>query len=299
MNPDFVAIQRNPRSGRGRHRELLLELVRSLQSRGLTPRVFKDRERLRRWVGDPAHRERLRCIVGAGGDGTVSDVFNRFPGIPIAILPLGTENLVARYLGIPRSGAGVARLIAEGSCRRFDLGLAGERRFALMVSAGFDADVIHRLHAVRTGPISHATYVQPILESLRKYEHPPLRVTVDDAPVRNARLAIVVNIPAYAFRLPVARQARGDDGQLDLRLFERGSAFQMLRYSGNLAVGRHESLPDVVSLTGRRVRLESERPVPVQADGDPVGMTPVEISLLPGALDVYAPQTELRMTKSE
>jgi len=220
LNPNFVAIQRNPRSGRGKHRELLLALVRSLRSRGLTPRLFKDRERLRRWVSDPAHREHLRCIVGAGGDGTLSDVFNRFPGIPIAILPLGTENLLARHLGVPRSGEAVARLIAEGSCRRFDLGLMGQRRFALMASAGFDADVIHRLHAVRSGPISHATYLQPILESLRRYEHPPLRVTVDDAPLaREARLAIVVNIPAYAFRLPVAREARGDDGTLDLRLF--------------------------------------------------------------------------------
>jgi len=63
----------------------------------------------------------------------------------------------------------------------------------------------------------------------------------------------------------------------------------MLRYSGNLAIGRHEILPDVVSLTGRRVRLESDRPVPVQADGDPAGTTPVEISVLPGALEVYAP----------
>jgi diacylglycerol kinase family enzyme len=288
--PRWVAVQRNPKSGSGRQRALLVDLVRGLRQRGLRPRVFKDRQRLADRVADPARRGGLVCIVAAGGDGTVSDVFNRFPGIPIAILPMGTENLLARYLKIPASGQEVARLIEAGSLRRFDLGLLGTRRFALMVSAGLDADVVRRTHAARQGHISHATYLQPILESLRMYDYPPLRVRVDDAlSTHPARLAVVTNIPAYALGLPVARTARGDDGRLDLRLFERGSAFQMVRYLCNLALGTHERLSDVISLTACRVRIEADRSVPLQADGDPAGFTPAEISLLPGALEVFAP----------
>lgn len=287
----WVAVQRNPKSGSGRQRALLVDLIRGLRRRGLRPCVFKDRQRLADRVGDPRRRAGLVCIVAAGGDGTVADVFNRFPGVPIAILPMGTENLLARYLKIPASGDEVARLIAAGSLRKFDLGLLGTRRFALMVSAGVDADVVRLTHAARQGHISHATYIQPILESLRTYDYPPMRVVVDDAPSPySARLAVIMNIPAYALGLPVAREARGDDGRLDLRLFERGSAFQMVRYLCNLALGTHERLPDVISLTASRVRIDADRSVPLQADGDPAGFTPAEISLLPGALEVYAPE---------
>jgi diacylglycerol kinase (ATP) len=170
--PRWVAIQRNPRSGSGRQRMLLVDLVRALRRRGLRPCVFKDRQRLADRIADPKQRDGLVGIVAAGGDGTVADVFNRYPGIPVAILPMGTENLLARYLKIRASGEEIARLIASGSLRRFDLGLLGERRFALMASAGLDAEIIHRVHAARRGHISHASYLQPILDSFRKYEYP-------------------------------------------------------------------------------------------------------------------------------
>jgi diacylglycerol kinase family enzyme len=161
-----------------------------------------------------------------------------------------------------------------------------------MASAGFDADVIQRLHHLRRGNISRLSYVQPILESVRKYEYPEIRLWIDDAasPVM-CRMAVVVNVPMYALGLSVARSALGDDGAFDVRLFHRGSAFQMMRYLCNLGLGRHERLEDVTSLRGRRVRIESDVPVPIQIDGDPAGWTPAEIHVLPAALEVVAPVT--------
>jgi diacylglycerol kinase family enzyme len=286
----WVAIQRNPRSGSGLRRHRLLELVRELKRLGFCPRLFKTREGLQDWVAKPEIREHLACIVAAGGDGTVADVFNRHPGVRLAILPLGTENLLARFLGLPASGKAAARLIAQGRLRTLDLGQLGARRFALMASAGFDADVIQRLHHSRHGNISRLSYVQPILESVRKYTYPEIRLWVDDAaaPV-TGRMAVVVNVPMYALGLSVARCALGDDGVFDLRLFHRGSAFQMVRYLCNLGLGRHERLPDVTALRGRRVRIESDVPVPIQIDGDPAGWTPAEVHVLPAALDVIVP----------
>ena len=241
-------------------------------------------------MADTLVGRQLVCIVAAGGDGTVADVINRHPGVRIALLPLGTENLLARYLGVPRSGKEVARMIAAGQVRVLDLSRVGERRFVLMASVGFDADVIQRLHDSRRGNISRLSYVQPILESVRKYAYPEIRLWVDDAPSpRFARLAVITNVPIYALGMSVARCARGDDGMLDLRLFRRGSAFQMLRYLCNLALGTHEGLSDVESLRGRQIRIESDVPVPIQVDGDSAGWTPAEICVLPGALEVVVP----------
>ncbi len=279
---EWVAIQANPRAGAGTERQEIGRLVDSLRRHGLRPLLFKNRERLGRILSNPDLKRRLRCIVAAGGDGTVADVLNRFPDVPFTILPLGTENLLARYLGIPRCGRAVGDIIAAGHIRRLDLAAAGERRFALMASVGFDADVVHRLDATRTGHVRRSTYLKPIWDSWRSYRYPDLRIRLDDMPeTYSAKLALVVNINCYALGIQPAKLARDDDGLLNVVLFERGSAFQMLRYFYNVMRGFHEDLPDVRVLTASRVHVESDTPVPVQVDGDPAGMTPVDIRVLP------------------
>jgi diacylglycerol kinase family enzyme len=251
-------------------------------------RLFRDRLRLQRVLEDPLVRQRLRGIVAAGGDGTVCDVFNRFPGIPIAILPCGTENLLARYLELPTTGRGIAETILAGRLRNLDLCIAGERRFALMASAGFDADIVHRTAAARVGHVTRVAYLRQLWHAWRKFSHPRLEVRVDDDPDPVCgRLAILTNLPKYALGLQFAPAARGDDGQADLTVFQRGSAFQMLRYLYKVATVAHEELEDVRIRRGSRFRIGSDIPVPVQMDGDPAGWTPVEIQVLPGALQVF------------
>lgn len=292
MEKRLVVIQRNPKSGSGgrsRRREIL-RLVSSLKERGYCPRLFSRRECLDAFLRENHRRDELVCLVAAGGDGTVGDLINRYPGVPLALFPLGTENLLARYLGITRSGAAAAEMIASGRTRFMDLGLANDRRFSLMMSCGYDAEVIRRLHACRTGHIKKTTYLQPILRSLRTYEYPELRVICDnDGKSISGRLALVANLPMYAMHLRVATSAAGDDGELDLRLFERGSAFQMLRYIYKVAFRKHEQLEDVQSKRVGRIRIESDVPVPVQIDGDPAGFTPVDVQVLQGALEVFVP----------
>jgi len=291
MKRPWVAIQRNPISGTGARRGVLLELIRELKRRNIRPRLFASRERLQAKIADAAAREQLRCVVAAGGDGTIGDVVNRYPGLPLATLPLGTENLLAKYLGIQPSGAQVAELIAGGSCRRLDLGQLNGRRFTLMASCGFDADVLQRAHASRRGHIRKWHYVAPIWHSIAKYNHPPVRVFVNDEPhPRLARLLIAVNVPKYAYGIPFAPQATADDGQLDLCLFEQGSTFQMARYLGQVIAGRHQKLSDVTCLKASRVRVEADEFVPWQMDGDPAGLTPVTLEVLPAALEIFAPE---------
>lgn len=290
MNRPWVAIQRNRTSGTGTRRGVLLELLRELKRRGIAPRLFASRERMQAKLADPKVREHLVCVVAAGGDGTVGDVINRYPGLPLATLPLGTENLLAKYLGIEPSGAQVAELIANGQRRKLDLGQVNGRRFTLMASCGFDAAIVHHTHANRRGNIRKWHYLPPIWNSIRKYDHPPLRVFVnDESQPRIVRLVMAVNLPAYALGIPFAPQATGEDGQLDLCLFERGSTFQMARYLGHVIAGQHQTLPDVTCLKASRVRIEADVKVPWQMDGDPAGFTPVTLEVLPAAMEVFAP----------
>ena len=102
---------------------------------------------------------------------------------------------------------------------------------------------------------------------------------------------MIANLPQYAMGLPIAPGAVGDDGLLDLRLFERPSGFQMFRYLYKVARREHESLPDVRVGRFRRLRIGSKTPVPIQCDGDPAGWTPAEVSVLPGALTLFVPES--------
>lgn len=286
-----IAIQRNPKAGPGQRRRQLRELVQRLRERGLRPRLFRRRERLKDWMARPEHREQLRCLVAAGGDGTVGDLITRYPGVPLAIFPMGTENLFAKFLKIPRSGRSLADLIVDGATRRFDVARIGERRFALMAGLGIDAQIVHETHARRRGHVHRWQYIDPIWTAWREsLRGPLLRLFCDDDPLPiTGRAAFVMNQPTYALRFQIASNADGHDGRLDLRVYNWSSRRDLLRLAWHAWWGGWERLPNVTVRQARRVRIESDAPVAVQVDGDPWGETPVEIEIVPDALEVYAP----------
>ena len=128
------------------------KLVEQLHSRDFSVDVLTSQETIaahsREWLAAGT----LRALVCAGGDGTVAFAANVTPlGTPLAILPLGTENLLAKYFGIRADPVVVADVIEQGWICRIDAGMAGERLFTLMAGLGFDADVVRRVHENRTG----------------------------------------------------------------------------------------------------------------------------------------------------
>ncbi|MFO1022397.1 MAG: diacylglycerol kinase family protein [Planctomycetales bacterium] len=288
MNSPVVVIQRNPTSGVPGKRAELLSLIRTLKKKGFQPRLFSSRERLDRWVADPARKESIYCLVSAGGDGTFQDLINRHPHQRVTLFPLGTENVMARYLKIPHHGEHVAEMIARGHERTIDLGQYGDRIFVLMASVGFDAEIIHRAHAWRRGHTSRWNYLWPIAKALWDCRSRPLRVTIDGGTPLAAEMAVVVNIPRYALNLNMASQARDDDGVLEVRLFQGFSAWRMWWYFLHLCRGTHEALPDVLTRQGKDIEISGDR-VAVQVDGDPAGHSPVRFSIRPHALKVIVP----------
>ena len=237
----------------------------------------------------------LRAVVAAGGDGTVALVANTTPvGTPISAMPLGTENLLSKYLGLTAKPEDVCQTVCQGAPLRLDAGEADGRLFLLMAGCGFDADVVQRLHGQRRGNIRHLAYAKPILDSIRNYDYPELRVFLEDdsgelGEPLISRWVFVANLPKYAAGLQIAPDARADDGLLDVCTFKRGSFWNGIRYLGGVILGRHRSFEDCRTMHCRRLRIESDRPVPFQLDGDPGGMLPVEIRVLPRRLTLLTP----------
>ena len=297
---DRVLIAANPGAGAGSRWPLVEQLSERLTSAGLQVEVVTDLDRVTEQALKLHEQGTLRALVCGGGDGTASELANRTGcQVPLATLPLGTENLLARYLGFSDRVGSVAQTVTEGLVARLDVGRAGERIFLLMASCGFDSDVVRRMHAMRRGNISRLSYGKPIWDALRSYEYPPLKIRFCCHPAGaappdaweelEAAWAFVFNFPCYGGNLALAPQATATDGTLELCTFRHGSLARGLWYLMHVWMGRHGSLADQKTVCVSKVQIESDVAVPVQLDGDPGGWLPLDIEVLPGRLQLLVP----------
>ena len=289
----WVAIAANPYSGHGPTRKRVAALAAALEPHGLEAKVIWDRDERAELLRRPDLADTCRCVVAAGGDGTVADVINEMTApLPFATLPSGNENLFAREFGFTRDATELARVIAAGRTRRIDLARSGGRLFSLMLSVGFDSAVVHRVVAWRSNGeglrrVRRLSYAKPIFDVLRSYRYGRVELEADGVRVSGTH-AFVFNLPQYGFRLPFAPDARGDDGLLDWLVFERPGFMPMLGYFLSLVRAEHLARSDVHHGRARRVRITAPEPMPVQMDGEAGGMTPVAVEVVRESLLVIA-----------
>jgi diacylglycerol kinase (ATP) len=301
-NARRVLIGVNRSAGAGVRQDAADHLTRELAARGVEATTVDSLPELSRQSAETLNSGELRSVVAVGGDGTAAEIVNRTPaGTPVTIFPTGTENLLAKYLGIGKNAAEIAQMIADGRTAWLDAGRAGSRIFLLMASAGFDADVVHRLHTGRSGNIRHWSYLKPIWQAIRSYRYPELRVRCAPA-VENGttnspawgepiscRWVFAFNLPKYGFGLKFAPAASGSDGEFDVCTFRRGGLLHGLGYLSSIVLGFHRRLAACEYVKCSRVRIESDEPVHFELDGDPGGSLPVELEVVPRRLRLIVP----------
>jgi len=283
-----VAIVANPIAGRGKVRPLAQAITDQLNSVGLKARLLMDGPA-------QAYADGLMCadaVVAMGGDGTLRAVAARCLQLrgeipPLLPVPMGTANLMARYLGIDWATADlpdrVVQSIRRGRTTLLDAARANGELFLLMAGIGLDAQIVHNLDRHRKGPINYASYVIPAAMTLAGYRYTPLRVRIDgvEAFAMSPGVAFVANVKEYGTGFSLVPGARPDDGLLDVCVIPVRGRADALRYFLHAAAGEHLLGEGVVYARGRQIDIESSGTLPVQIDGEPAGHTPVHIDLLP------------------
>jgi diacylglycerol kinase (ATP) len=293
--PQTVIFAVNPKSGDGTRGNLIEDCTQAISQFGFTPRVETSIEVIRQLAAEELGAGRLRAVVSCGGDGTLALLANELhPDVRFCVLPLGTENIVARHLGYRKSPTVLASAISGGFDAAWDLGVANGRSFLAMLGAGFDAEVVSRVHNNRRGHISYFSYLLPILQVAASYNYPSIKVTCWPADGANpvnleTRWAFIANLAQYALRLEIVPDAKTDDGLLHGVFLGRSGLLSGLMYLWKIRAKRHSRDPSVTSLAGIRFRLESEKAVPYQLDGDPAGALPVDVTVLPRRLRLLVP----------
>jgi len=301
-----VLISRNPKAGARDAHQATQRLGELLRDRGCDVLEMTDVGHLVDEATAALEAGCLRAVVSAGGDGTANLLAGHLPlGTPLAIFPLGTENLLAKHLRQPRDPAVIVEQIMQGATVRLDAGTANGRLFLLIAGCGFDAEVVRRVHSARTGHVNYMSYAKPILDVIRSYDYPELRLygemsdgqdELDDdqllgsAPLWSGSWIFVTNLPRYAIGLSLVPQADGADGLLDVCTFRDGTFWKGLRYLVGVALQQHLSWSSVKTFQLRKLRIEADVDVPYQIDGDPGGNLPVTIEALPERLTLIVDQ---------
>ncbi len=218
------------------------------------------------------------AVVAAGGDSTVRAVATGLRGSAqaLGIVPLGTGNVMAQELGLPRSSHALAHYLLKGSVSQGHGALADDRPFLLMAGIGFDAELSLRLRRKIKRFLGKAAYGPPIAMTLWRNDVPAVTVEVDGQP-HDAGWVVVTNVRRYAGGFDLAPEIGFFRPGLVAVLFGGRSRRKRVQQLLALARGRLDQAPDCRRIACQDARIYSDRPLPVQLDGEILAATPLHI----------------------
>ncbi len=240
-------------------------------------------------------------VLVFGGDGTIREAAQALVGSGIVLVPIpsGTANLLAHELNLSHDIQNLPRLLKYGKVRTIDLGrVESEDRsgsphyFALMAGIGMDAVAVQGVDPVLKRWLGWGLYIfsgfwhvsghRPFQATLHFLDPPGETVTID-----KTWIIVVGNARAYGIKgIRVASRAKIDDGLLDICVFQSKNIWHFIGHFFKVLAGRHLEDQDVLYFQTRSLRIETDRKIPVQLDGDLFGKTPLTLSAVPLILPV-------------
>jgi diacylglycerol kinase (ATP) len=300
--PDLILA--NPTAGGGRGREALPRLkafalktpwsaeFRSAESSAEFAQIAREEA--------AAGRERIFAL---GGDGTFQALLNAVAGntnVSIGVLPAGGGNDLASALGLPPDPVRAAEMIlARGEAVLLDAARArtadgAERLYMGGGGVGLDAEAALFASGVYRRMRGRSRYLLSAIRALGVFRGMRVRVSLEGCEKTSLQgIALVLgilNTPSYGGGLRLAPEARLEDGWLDLVLLENLTMFEIAGILPRMAVSGELRTHRIQRHCVTRARIETDQPCAFHADGEIVGMTPVEITVVPRAMRVWRPR---------
>jgi diacylglycerol kinase (ATP) len=269
-------------------------------------------------MGMPGSGDEVDVVLLFGGDGTVHRHLGQLVrlGLPVLVVPVGSGNDFARALGMRRvrdsveawrrfcGGARNVRAIDLGVISTLDSpgGTAGSPRyFCCVAGVGLDGEVAARANRLPRWLRGHGGYALSLAPTILTFAALPMKISSaaegdqnrwDIRIERPTLLAAFANTPLYGGGMKIAPRARMDDGLLDVCVVGAVDRLRLMRLVPTVYSGRHLEVPEVEYFQSGRVRVETEQPLDVYADGEYVRRTPIEVGVERGALRVVTASEE-------
>ncbi|HEY6539877.1 MAG TPA: diacylglycerol kinase family protein, partial [Ktedonobacteraceae bacterium] len=267
-------------------------IVEGLRESGIEPRVLHTTledggEGMARRAAD----EGAELVIAAGGDGTIHAVANGLIGTQsvLGIIPTGTMNNLAHSLNIPDTIPAACYTVLNGKTRAIDTGKINDHPFLEVAGVGMEAALFPAAEEIkRPGLFSTLHGVLSGLKTVFSYQDARVKIEIDGIKQRiyTALEVTICNAPFYGAHLQVASQILMDDGLLDVVVYRNFSKAEYLRHALSISQGRRPYQPKIKHLRARALRITADKPLEIQADGEPLGYTPAEVTVLPATLRI-------------
>lgn len=249
------------------------------------------------YTGKKGHAENLArqavkslplLIIAAGGDGTFNEVANGIAGseVPMAILPLGTTNVLAKELNVPEDVDEALKVAIEGNPKTVYLGriapagqsLPAARYFVLMAGIGFDGEAVFKVNTILKKFSGKGAYIYSGIKTLSGFKPEELFFHIDGKTF-SGYTAIIGNAAKYGGHYMITPDARPSDPFFYACIFKGKRRLDFLKYALGIFMGRHLGFKDVEYI--RATSIEVNGSAHIQIDGDYFGKSPVIVDIAP------------------
>lgn len=230
------------------------------------------------------------ALIVLGGDGTVSEVAKGLIGseIPVANIPAGSGNDLAGTLGIPRDLKKALNVIFNAEIVKIDLFTDNGAVYAETIGSGFAADVVSSVAKMSRYVHGPAAYFAAVFKTLASFKSAMYKVVVDDNIWEGpASMVIINNTFRVGGGMKITPEASLDDGFLDIAIIKTSSKATLLALLPTVYSGKHVNSPYVTIMRGRSFVVEADRELIKMADGDIIGTLPMNVQILPGAMNFF------------
>ncbi|MEY4881982.1 MAG: hypothetical protein RLZ87_1415 [Armatimonadota bacterium] len=246
-------------------------------------------------------------VAAAGGDGTIGEVANGLIGTntPLGVLPMGTGNDFARTLGINTDLPLAVQTLFQGTAKPVDLGKIENGGYFLNIAGcGYDAEVAARINHGFKRLKGTTAYVVAALQTLAKFKGINVNITAENTTNNSAdkqpisyqgklMLCAVANAKMYGGGMKIAPNADISDGKFSIVLVGNVSQLEFLLTFPKVFKGTHIHHPKVTAFEATKITIHADQPMPTLADGEEIGTTPITFTIVPNALTVLHPPTNL------
>lgn len=283
-------ILHNPAAGVARQ-TLLGEVVGALRAAGggVSVETAAGVAESRRLLGNARRTRACDAVIAAGGDSTIRVIATELvgTGVPLGVVPIGTGNVLAEELRLPRKAADLARYLLHGPAVEAVPGTANGELFLSMASAGFDAGVLKRLDVNLKRRIGKPAYAWPILREVWSRQR-RIEVLIDGHSL-NCTWLIAMRGAHYAGTFVIAPRQRLTEPRLTALLVDAQSPAALASVLAAMALGRADRHPRIAALTCRHVVVPAGSNAQFQLDGEPFEGTALDVGLASQRLTLITP----------
>jgi YegS/Rv2252/BmrU family lipid kinase len=304
INADYFFII-NPNAGHEKGKKDWA-IISSLLSKYEIPYVarFTEAKRHAILLANEGIKNGYRKIIVVGGDGTMNEAMNgvlaqkvcQASDVTLGMITVGTGNDWGKMFGIPHGYEEAIRIIKGGKIRLQDVGIVHffhgtsrqKRYFINIAGLGFDAVVVKRTNLSKErGHKGEALYFINLLKSLLLYRHTHVTVEIDGLKIINDVFTISIGIGRYSGGgMRQTPHAIPDDGLFDITIIKKIRKGEVIRSLKMLYDGSILEHPKIEGYTGKVILIDSDPLIHVEADGESLGHSPIEFSILPKSINI-------------